>query len=243
MCIESWKKYLPDFEFKLWNETNVDMNHPFVAYAYKNKKWAFVSDYVRLKALQEYGGVYLDTDMFVIKKIDELLTFDFFIGAETKDLLNCAVFGAVANHPILNETLVYYDESTLTERYFRLGIPRVITRAFCKLFPLETKIYDKEVCIENTIMIYSEKYFYPMPFIKDRSIPKDFIKFATAQTHAIHLWEGSWHTYSEFEYIRRRQFKEGLRVVLKQPKSKIFTTKYIRKLISSIKIGIINNYD
>ena len=82
-CLASWKKYLPDFEIIKWSEENVDLNEcPFIKEAYENGKWAFVSDYVRTKVLKEYGGIYFDTDMEVLKYIDELLKNDTFLGIE-----------------------------------------------------------------------------------------------------------------------------------------------------------------
>ena len=63
-CINSWKKYMPEYKIMEWNEKNIDLSFsPFVIEAYKNKKWAFVSDVIRLKVLYEYGGIYLDTDV------------------------------------------------------------------------------------------------------------------------------------------------------------------------------------
>ena len=74
-CISSWKKILPEYEIKEWNEENFDVTaHPYTKKAYKAKKWAFVSDYARLKVLEEEGGVYLDTDMLLLKDIKPLLT-------------------------------------------------------------------------------------------------------------------------------------------------------------------------
>ena len=76
-CIESWKKYLPDYEIIRWSEENVDLEEcPFIKGAYENKKWAFVADYARTRALNEMGGIYFDTDMEVTKNIDELTGFD-----------------------------------------------------------------------------------------------------------------------------------------------------------------------
>ena len=73
-CIKSWKKYLPDYEIICWNETNCNLNDcAFVKGAYENGKWAFVADYFRTKALNEYGGIYFDTDMEIIKPINDLL--------------------------------------------------------------------------------------------------------------------------------------------------------------------------
>ena len=80
-CIESWKKFLPDFEIIRWDESNVDLNEcPFIKEAYDNKAWAFVADYARTRALKEMGGIYFDTDMEVTKNIDNLLKKGSFLG-------------------------------------------------------------------------------------------------------------------------------------------------------------------
>lgn len=82
-CIESWHKYMPDWKYKLWNEDNFDVNcNQYVREAYEARKFAFVSDYVRLKALYEEGGLYLDTDVKVLKSFDDLMTLDAFCGIE-----------------------------------------------------------------------------------------------------------------------------------------------------------------
>ena len=79
MCIESWKKYAPDFEIIEWNEDNCDINeNKYVEKAYEDKKWAFVSDYFRLKVLYEMGGVYLDTDMELMKTLNHVYIKCFF---------------------------------------------------------------------------------------------------------------------------------------------------------------------
>ena len=73
-CIATWKKYLPDFEIKEWNENNFDVTQcPFVKEAFEQKKWAFVADYTRFKVLEEYGGIYLDTDMEITADISKFL--------------------------------------------------------------------------------------------------------------------------------------------------------------------------
>ena len=99
-CMKTWKKYLKDYEIIEWNEHNFDINsHPFVKKAYENKKWAFVSDYVRAYAIYNYGGIYLDTDVFVIDNIDQLLDNKAFVGYEHPDYPFTAVFGAEKGHP------------------------------------------------------------------------------------------------------------------------------------------------
>ena len=83
-CIASWKKYLPDYEIKEWNEDNFDVNIiPYTAEAYKTKKYAFVSDYARFWILYQYGGIYFDTDVEVIRPIDDIISKGNFMGFET----------------------------------------------------------------------------------------------------------------------------------------------------------------
>ena len=82
-CIETWKKNLPDFKFVEWNEDNVDMHeNKYIEQAYQAKKWAFVSDYIRAKAIYEQGGIYLDTDVRVVSDLMPLLNDRAFIGFE-----------------------------------------------------------------------------------------------------------------------------------------------------------------
>ena len=79
-CIKSWKKNLPDYQIKLWNEKNVNLDIPFVNKAYAANKYAFVSDYIRLWAIYNEGGIYLDTDMLVLKSLDPFLNYSCFLG-------------------------------------------------------------------------------------------------------------------------------------------------------------------
>ena len=83
-CIASWKKYMPDYEIKEWNEDNFDVNIiPYTAEAYAQKKYAFVSDYARFWILYRYGGIYFDTDVEVIRPIDDIIARGNFMGFET----------------------------------------------------------------------------------------------------------------------------------------------------------------
>ncbi len=84
-CMDTWKKYLPDYQLRLWNEDTFDItSHPYVFEAYQSKKYAFVTDYVRLYALYHFGGIYMDTDVEVIRNLDELLDLPGFSGFESE---------------------------------------------------------------------------------------------------------------------------------------------------------------
>lgn len=109
-CIESWKKYLPDYEIVEWNEDNFDIEYnDFTKKAYENKKWAFVSDVVRLYALYKEGGIYMDTDVEVYKPLDEFLNEEGFSGFECKHYPVTATLGAVKGNPVIKLMLDYYN--------------------------------------------------------------------------------------------------------------------------------------
>ena len=93
ICINSWREKLPDYEIIEWNESNLDFeneinNNTFLKECLDRKLWAFLSDYFRMKVLYENGGIYLDTDMQIIKSLDEFLEDDFFIGLESEDVIS-----------------------------------------------------------------------------------------------------------------------------------------------------------
>ena len=94
-CIESWEKYFPDYSIYRWDETNSLLNKEFVQEAYKNKKWAFVSDYIRCWVLYNEGGIYLDVDMLILKNMDSFLTNSCFFGCEREEIVSCGIIGCV----------------------------------------------------------------------------------------------------------------------------------------------------
>jgi len=115
-CLASWAYHLPDYEVVCWNEDNFDFNsHPFPAAAYKAKRYAFVADYVRMWALQNQGGIYMDTDVQVCGSFDKLLKNAFFIGLEDYKRFGTAVIGSKANHWLAEEMLNFYDETLFDE--------------------------------------------------------------------------------------------------------------------------------
>ena len=138
-CIKSWKKYLPDYKIIEWNETNVDLEEcPFIKEAYENKKWAFVADYARTKAIYEMGGIYFDTDMLVTKNINFLLEHETFLGIEDSMMVNAAVWGASIPHSYLAEKVLEFyksQEHFNKEDIFKISIPRIITktRTICSI--------------------------------------------------------------------------------------------------------------
>lgn len=111
-CIESWKKYCPDYEIKEWNEESFDINmYIYARQAYDAKKWAFVSDVARLYVLYQEGGIYMDTDVELLKSIDCFLENDAFSGFEDKKSVPTGIMGAVKNNNVIKEFLDEYNEA------------------------------------------------------------------------------------------------------------------------------------
>lgn len=109
-CIESWKKYLPDYEIIEWNEENFDINYnDFTKQAYAYKKWAYVSDVARFYILHNEGGIYMDTDVEIYKPIDEFLDNEGFIGYESVPYLSSATIGAEKGNPVIKLILDFYN--------------------------------------------------------------------------------------------------------------------------------------
>ena len=100
-CIQSWKKFCPDYEIVEWNEDNFPLDcNGYVRYCYDHKKWAFLSDYVRLAVVKEHGGVYFDTDVELLRSPGSMLKHEAFYSFETADIVNTGQgFGAIAGHP------------------------------------------------------------------------------------------------------------------------------------------------
>lgn len=109
-CIASWQKYCPDYEIIRWDESNFDLDQiPYTRWCYDNRKWAFLSDYVRLTVVAEHGGLYFDTDVELVRKPDELLKFEAFYGFENSSIVNTGQgFGAQAHHPTLEAMCQQY---------------------------------------------------------------------------------------------------------------------------------------
>lgn len=115
-CVAGWKKFYPDYEFKIWNEDNFDYNKCIYArQAYERGNYAFVSDYVRAKVLYEYGGIYLDTDVKIIKKLPNVPEKGF-LGFERRKFIGTAVMAAEPGSELIAELLDYYEQHEFVQQ-------------------------------------------------------------------------------------------------------------------------------
>ncbi len=243
-CLKSWKEYLPDFEIKAWNEENSDLEAcEFIKQAFKNKKWAFVSDYVRLKALYDYGGIYFDTDMEVIKNIDKLLEKDFFIGKEDSGYIAAGVIWVKEKHnKYIKEILDLYNnmEGLDINDLFSISIPRTITSVL-KKYKSVTDENGIEI-IDNSVYVYPSDYFYPINYDYSK-------KEYTKNTCMVHYYNATWVPKKEQFTIgmyRRFGVEKGKKIirVLSIPKRIYWKIRNpLSNIFGKIKYKVKRGYD
>ncbi len=201
-CIESWKKYAGDFQIVEWNEDNFDVSQApeYVKQAYQEKRWAFVSDYARLKVVYDNGGIYLDTDVELVRSIDKLLDNNAYFAMDQKCLVASGLgFGAVKGAPILLDIMKQYETlSFFNENREPNPTPCPITEtAVLKKHGLQQT--DSVQTLENSVVVFPWEYFDPMD--------RDFGKIKkTRNTYSIHHYSALWK--SEEEQKKRKEWVE-----------------------------------
>lgn len=181
-CISSWKKYCSDYEIIEWNESNFDVNiNEYTKMCYAEKKYAFLSDYVRLLVVLEAGGIYFDTDVEVIRSFDDLLDCEAFFGFETDEYIASGLgFGAIAHHPLVDKMIHQYDQ-LLDGMHGTIGCPILNT---IPLSEMGFHLNGKSQSIDN-VCVYSIDYFNPL----DNATG---IVNKTKNTYSIHWYSMLW---------------------------------------------------
>lgn len=185
-CIESWKKHLPDYQFMEWNEHNFNIcNLQYTKDAYDAKKYAFVSDVARIEALYKYGGIYMDTDVEVLKSFNDLLDARCLLGLEEKEYVATSFMAFEKNHPLVREfidlyqNLSFYDENgqiitgTNVEKLTNMLIKKGLVK----------ENYYQE--LEDGIRIYPKQYFSPYDYI-------NCCYEITEKSYCVHHFAVSW---------------------------------------------------
>ena len=197
-CIESWKKFLPDYEIKEWNESNYNYRKlPYISQAYDAKKYAFVSDYARFDILYQYGGVYFDTDVEIIKDLSPIIKKGAFIGLEKgmRVLLNAGLgIASPAASEIYKEILESYQAETFVNSNGSLNLKTVCERV--------SEIFEKHGFIEkDCLQNIADTTIYPTDFF----CPKDNRSgelIVTPNTYTIHHYDGSWTIPLRKKYVK-----------------------------------------
>ena len=194
-CIKSWKKYCPDYQIIEWNESNFDVNcNAYCAAMYEQKKWAFLTDYVRLKVVYENGGVYMDTDVELLKPLDDLLDNKAYMGFETTGKVNTGLgFGAEKGHPFILENMTYYEN--LNDFKKVETCPEITTRLLNE-YGLKQDIQKNQVVYN--VNICPVDYFCPIEFETN-------IKRKTRRTYSVHHFVASWHSKEQRKTVKKMQ--------------------------------------
>lgn len=193
-CIKSWKVHCTEYQFIEWNESNFDVHsNEYVKEAYEAKRYAFVTDYVRLYALYTYGGIYFDTDVEVLKEIDSFLHFEAFSGFESTDRIGTAIMACRQGFPFFEELMHQYN---VRHFFNQEGTPDLTTNVQTTTEFLTGKGLNKNNQFQEIggLSIFPSEFFYPKDFESGRLTISE-------NTYTIHHYDGSWKTEEEEQLI------------------------------------------
>lgn len=199
-CIASWKKYCPDYEIIEWNEHNFDINYGnYSKMAYEYGKYAFVSDVARLYALYNFGGIYMDTDVEVIRSFNDILNKKCIFGFEEKNYVATSFMASEKGDKTIKQFLSLYDNESFKNTDGTLNTKTNVSR-LTKL--LQNKGFELNGQIQeiDNISLYSKEYFSPYDYI-------NCVDERTDNTYCIHWFYVSWMSF-------REQLKKRIKKVL-----------------------------
>lgn len=185
-CMESWKKFAPDYQIIQWDETNYDVSSNKYMYdAYKMKKWGFVPDYARFDIIYQHGGIYLDTDVELVRPLDELLENHAYMGFESGKQVNGGIgFGAEPHNPVIKGLRDMYDNLSFIKDDGEINLvpsPHYITEYLMKLGLRD----DDSMQMIQGMKIYPTEYFAPKDYYSNKL-------HLTENTFSIHQYSASW---------------------------------------------------
>jgi mannosyltransferase OCH1-like enzyme len=211
-CMKSWKNYCADYEIWEWNEHNFDINcNRYVQEAFQKKKWAFVTDYVRLKVLLDYGGIYMDTDVELVKPLDEFLCLPAFSGFESDKQIPTGLIGAMPRNRWIGQLLTDYKERA----FIAPDGSYDLTTNVLRITQITKHLYD--IKLNNTRQDFPHFSIFPVDWFCAKSHRTGKIN-RTENTYAIHHFSGSWMTSSQKLklYLTRMIGEAGMKKLSKQ---------------------------
>lgn len=184
--IDTWKKYNPEYEIKIWNEQTFDITSNQYAYeAYQNRKFAFVTDYVRLKVLYDFGGIYMDTDVEVLKPLDDLLQYPAFSGFEGPNRIPTGTMGAEKHNKWIKLLLDYYDD-----KHFVLEDGNLDLTTNVKTIT-DITVANYPIILNNTMQSFDDFVMFPFDYLCAKDLVDGVVK-KTKNTYTVHHFAGSW---------------------------------------------------
>ena len=201
-CVLSWRQNLPDYEIVEIKEDDTawfDFNkacaeNEFFNFVYKNKIWAYVADYIRFYVLEKFGGIWLDTDVSVIKSFDDVLNTGILLGRSNNNHIETALIGAEAHHPLIKQALDFYNDEIWRSPLYTS--PRILTDCLERFGFVAGQ---DGLIILNDIKIYPPEYFYPLPL----HVPfrPDML---TANSRSLHWWKSSWSNPAVLNWLKNK---------------------------------------
>lgn len=215
-CIRTWKKEYKDYKIIEWNERNFDINsNSYVKEAYAQKKWAFVSDYIRIWAIYNYGGIYFDTDIIAVKPIDDLLQNKAFVGYENSYAPFTAVFGAEPKHPFIGRILEEYNKCS---KKFDKNNTNTILISNILLHEYGCQLGNKEQLLKDDLRVYKKEILCEPSF----------------KSKTIHAYAASWQKKGDRSFLgnleatlRGKCFSKRWIIFFQIPKLLLFRPKVI----------------
>ncbi len=204
-CIDSWKKYCPDFEIREWTEKDFDVNqNEYTRQAYEAKAWGFVPDYIRLWIIYNHGGFYLDTDVQVVRDLSPLCKYSAFAGLQDIGCVALGLgFGAEAGNPIIKAHMQQYEQLRFVNEdgiYNKTPSPDYTTKLLLSFgFDLQSDAIQDL----GNITIFPKEYFCPKDFATG-------ITRLTPDSYSIHQFDASWYT-EEQQKKKKKQWQSSRR--------------------------------
>lgn len=184
--LETWKRYNPDYEIKIWNEKNFNISeNSYAKEAYERKKFAFVTDYVRLRVLYEYGGIYMDTDVEVLKSFDNLLPLPAFSGFEGPNRIPTGTMGAEKHNKWIKLLLDYYDD-----KHFVLEDGNLDLTTNVKTIT-DITVANYPIILNNTKQSFDDFVMFPFDYLCAKDLVDGVVR-KTKNTYTVHHFAGSW---------------------------------------------------
>lgn len=197
--MSSWSRVLPDYKVIRWDESTFDVNsNPFTAAAYNAKKYAFVADYVRLYALHMYGGVYLDTDIEVVKPFDGLLQYEAFGGFETKDVMQTGVLGMTLENIIFKEFFDVYQHLDFELKDNGEVATKANSHILAGILSSHGMKFDNSRQTICGMELFPQEYFCPI-----NQATREIV--VTENTYCIHYLSGSWYPWKLRAYNKLKR--------------------------------------
>ena len=196
--IKGWRELNPDFEIKVWNnETFPIEDWPFIKYALGQKNWALAADAIRVIVLEKYGGIYLDTDMELLKPLADLTQYEFFAGYESTAWCNTAVIGAAPHHPIIARLLQRYKKRAAAQTVeANLQTVHALSKTITDLYGIRPNGKTTELA---GLKLFAPKYFYPIHYTTGK-LEKD------KDTIGIHHYASTWHNKKQKRQLALMRF-------------------------------------